>query len=171
MMNSAVSGLTLPTYKHCCISLIICGTNSISVFIFFLIYPDPSLTVETVLRVMEKVTNSSAEEVWRGFFVSNTWNDIKSKCSTERELLHTCADIFVNCRPDSSWEDLARVLYCEEETAAVEEVRSYLNPRGWFCQCLMVRPSISAYHNMCNSLSLIYNVDVELSCMHVQAIK
>ena len=110
----------------------------------FLIYPDPSLTVDTVLRVMEKVTDGRAKEVWRRlfsgsvmeqmFFGINTLEDISSKCSTERELMHTCADIFVNCGPDSSWEHLALGLYRFEETAAVEEVRSYLDPRGRFSQ-------------------------------------
>ena len=92
------------------------------------------MTVETVLGVTEKVTDASAEKVWRRFFVSNTWEDIKSKCSTVRELIHTCADIYVNCHPNSSWEDVASRLYRFEETAALEEVRSYLNPRGRFSQ-------------------------------------
>ena len=104
----------------------------------FLIYPDPSLTVEAVLGVMEKVTDGMAEEVWRRLFGrdiilgDDLFENINSKCSTERELMHTCADIYVNYHPDFSWEDLALVLYLCEETAAVEEVRSYLNPRGKF---------------------------------------
>ena len=105
----------------------------------FLIYPDPSLTVETVLGVMEKVTDGRAEGVWRrllrhGILDDDLFEDISSKCSTERELMHTCADIYVNCCPNSSWKNLALALYHFEETAAVEEVRSYLNPRGEFCQ-------------------------------------
>ena len=96
--------------------------------------PDPTLTVETVLSVMEKVTDGRAEEVWRRLLSRNMFEDISSMCSTERELMHTCADIYVNCYPDSSWEQIACRLYYEEETAAVEEVRSYLNPRGRFCQ-------------------------------------
>ena len=169
-MNSTVSGLTLPTYQHCCSSLIIMWYKFNFCVGFFFIYPDPSLTVEAVLGVMEKVTDGRTKEVWGWYIDKDVLEDISSKCSTERELIHTCADIFVNCRPDSSWEDLACVLYCEEETAAVEQVRSYLNPRGRFCQCLMVRPSIAVYHNMCNSLSLIYNIH-ELSCTHVQGVK
>ena len=106
----------------------------------FLIYPDPSLTVETILGVMEKVTDGMAKEIWRTLFLHNItlgddlFEDISSKCSTERELMHTYADIYVNCHPDSSWDNLALVLYVCEETAAVEEVRSYLNPRGKFYQ-------------------------------------
>ena len=96
--------------------------------------PDPTLTVETVLSVMEKVTDGWADEVWWRLIPDDLFEDIRSKYSTERELMHTCADIYVNCDPDSSWERIASGLYCEEETAAVEEVRSYLNPRGRFCQ-------------------------------------
>ena len=96
-------------------------------------YPqlDSTLTVDNVLGVMEKVTDGRAEEVW-GWLIDE--DHVSSKCSTERELMHTCADIYVNCNPHSSWEDVAFGLYREEETAAVEEVRSYLNPRGRFSQ-------------------------------------
>ena len=82
------------------------------------------------------MTDQRAEEVWRELIVVSVLEDINSKCSTERELMHTCADIYVNCRLDSNWEQIARRLYHEEETAAVEEVRSYLNPRGRFFQCV-----------------------------------
>ena len=93
--------------------------------------PDPTLTVENVLGVMEKVTDGRTKEVWRGLIL---FEDISSKCSTERELMHTCADNYVNCDPDSNWEQIACRLYNKKETAAVEEVQSYLNPRGKFSQ-------------------------------------
>ena len=40
------------------------------------------------------------------------------------------ADLYVNCNPYSSWEDIAVSLYHHHQVAAVEEVRSYLPPRG-----------------------------------------
>ena len=83
---------------------------------------------------MEKVADGRAEEVWRGVIPDRMLEDIKSKCSTEKELVNTCADIYVNCYPDSSWELVALKLYNEGEIAAVEEVRSYLNPRGKLSQ-------------------------------------
>jgi hypothetical protein len=83
---------------------------------------------------MEKVTDGRAEEVWGRLIGSTVLEDISSKCSTERELVNTCADIYVNCKADSSWEEVALALHREVETAAVEEVRSYLNPRGRFSQ-------------------------------------
>ena len=73
-------------------------------------------------------------EVWRTLIEKDLLEDINSKCSTERELVHTCADIYVNCDADSSWERVACALYCTHETAALEEVRSYLSPRGMFFQ-------------------------------------
>jgi hypothetical protein len=79
---------------------------------------------------VEKVTDGGAEKIWGwliGYDMLSTMN-IHSMCSTERELINIRADIYVNCKPDSSWEEVARHLYREGETAAVEEVRSYLNP-------------------------------------------
>ena len=102
------------------------------IIILFLPPPDSTVTVENLLGVMEKVTDGRAEEVWGRLIGSTRLKDISSKCSTERELISTCADIYVNYKPDSSWEWLARALYSGAETAAVEEVRSYLNPRGRF---------------------------------------
>ena len=83
---------------------------------------------------MEKVTDGRAKEVWWGLIDEDALEDISSKCSTERELVNTCVDIYVNCKPDSSWKGVARQLYREGETAAVQEVRSYLSPRGRFSQ-------------------------------------
>ena len=93
---------------------------------------DPTLTVENILGVMKKVTDGRAEEVWGRLIGSTGLEDISSKCSTERELVSTRVDIYINCNPNSSWEEVARGLYREGETAAVEEVRSYLSPRGRF---------------------------------------
>ena len=96
--------------------------------------PDSTLTVDNLLGVMEKVTDGRAEKILGWLIGSTILEDISSKCSTERELVNTCADIYVNSKPDSSWEKVASRLYREGETAAVEEVRSYLSPRGRFSQ-------------------------------------
>ena len=102
--------------------------------VYFCPSPDPTLTVENLLGVMEKVTDGRAKEVWRELIDGDVLEDISSKCSTERELVSTLVDIYVNCNPDSSWEEVASRLYHKGETAAVEEVRSYLSPRGRFSQ-------------------------------------
>ena len=92
--------------------------------------PDPTLTVENVVRVMEKVTDDGRVNVWLPLIGEDLLTDITNKCSNEKEILYMTSDTYVNCCVDSSWEDLACELYNELETAAVEEVRSYLNPRG-----------------------------------------
>ena len=80
------------------------------------------------------MTDGEPVEVWSGLFNEDVLEDINSKCSAERELINTCADIYVNCKPNSSWEKVALGLHYDGETAAVEEVRSYLSPRGRFSQ-------------------------------------
>ena len=96
--------------------------------------PDPTLTVENVVGVMEKVTDDGRLNVCRQLIGGNLLINITSKCSNEKEILHISSDTYVNCCVDSSWKYLARVLYYKLETAAVEEVRSYLNPRGRLLQ-------------------------------------
>ena len=44
-----------------------------------------------------------------------------------------CADLYINYNPYSSWERLAGSLYHHHQLAVVEEVRSYLPPRGQPC--------------------------------------
>ena len=48
--------------------------------------------------------------------------------SSDKDLSY--AELYVNCNPCSSWERFARSLYHHHQVAAVEEVRSYLPPRG-----------------------------------------
>ena len=96
--------------------------------------PDPTLTVENVVGVMEKVTDDGRVNVWRQLIGNDSFNDITSECSNEKEILYMTSDTYVNCCVDSSWEELACELYDELETAAVEEVRSYLNPKGRLLQ-------------------------------------
>ena len=100
--------------------------------------PDPTLTVENVVGVMEKVTDDGRGKVLSRLLGVDLVTDINSKCSNEKEMLLMNSDVYVNCFIDSSWERLACELYYELETAAVEEVRSYLNPRGRLLQLVGV---------------------------------
>ena len=96
--------------------------------------PDPTLTVENVVGVMEKVTDGGRVNVWLPLIGEDLLTDITSKCSNKKEILYMTSDTYVNCCVDPSWEDLACELYDTLETAAVEEVRSYLNHRGRLLQ-------------------------------------
>ena len=59
---------------------------------------------------------------------------IKSHNDLERDTAYY-VDVYVNCDPYSSWEELAGQLYRHQQVAAVEEVKSYLPPRGEPCLC------------------------------------
>ena len=91
--------------------------------------PDPTLTVDNVSHVMEKVEPKVKMQVWEDACYAPMEKDkMKEVCTSGKE--DECADLYVNCNPYSSWELLAKSLYRHHQIAAVEEVRSYLPPRG-----------------------------------------
>ena len=114
------------------------------------IFPDPTFTVSSVTDVMEKVTIDERRQLWER--VSRTEdvllmrrqlilpisldssrrmiNEIYNSHSSEKERTHACSDIYVNCRPNSSWEHLTSLLYHEDEMSAVDQARPFLPPRG-----------------------------------------
>ena len=94
--------------------------------------PDPTLTVDNVSRVMEKVEPTVKAQVWKNAsYAPMEVKKMEELCISGKE--DECADLYVNCNPHSSWEYLARSLYRHHQVAAVEEVRSYLPPRGESC--------------------------------------
>ena len=130
------------------------------------ISPDPTLTVESVTDVMEKVTLVKRRQVWGAVLgYEKSWERrrgpdprpprprrryrtnfdyslgpeilrvIYIRHSSEREKTHACSDVYVNCRPESSWEHLTSLLYKEEEASAVDQARPFLPPRGKFKRC------------------------------------
>ena len=93
----------------------------------FSLSPDPTLTVGNVIRAMEKVKVSKRRELWRKVLSWGIVNEIYSSHSSEEEKLHSCADIYVTCEPDSSWEELVRQLYDCDEMAAAKEAKAFLS--------------------------------------------
>ena len=91
--------------------------------------PDPTLTVDNVSRVMEKVEPKVKMQVWED--VGMEREKMEELCRSGKE--DECADLYVNCSPFSSWKDIAGSLYRHYQVAAVEEVRSYLPLRGELC--------------------------------------
>ena len=88
--------------------------------------PDPTLTVDNVSHIMEKVEPKERQRVLEEIII----HDIFEKYSTDLEKEAEAVDIYVNCCTWASWEHLAGSLYRHHQVAAVEEVRSYLPPRG-----------------------------------------
>ena len=88
--------------------------------------------MDNVNRVMEKVELKVKAQVWKdacGAIMEE--EKMEELCTSGKE--DECADLYVNCNPYSSWELLARSLYCHHQVAAAEEVRSYLPPKGEPC--------------------------------------
>ena len=94
-----------------------------------LLPPDPTLTVDNVSRIMDKVEPKVKKQVW-----VDSCCDLIEKlkmeevCTSGKE--DESADLFVNYNPYSSWKWLGRSLYHHHQVVAVEKVRSYLPPRG-----------------------------------------
>ena len=60
---------------------------------------------------------------------------IKRKSYNDLERETAYVDVYVNCYPFSSWDELAEQLYHRQQVAAVEEVKAHLPPRGEPCLC------------------------------------
>ena len=94
---------------------------------------DPIPTVENVTRAMEKVTVDKRRGVWEGVLGEGAVEEIYSSHSSEQERLHSCADVYVTCKPDSSWKDLVQKLYNCGGMAAAKEAKAFLKQKGgWF---------------------------------------
>ena len=92
--------------------------------------PDPTLTVENVTRAMEKVTVDERRGVWEVVLGVGAVEEIYSSHSSEEEKLHSCADVYVTCKHDSSWKGFVQKLYNCGGLAAAKEANSILQQSG-----------------------------------------
>ena len=101
-------------------------------------FADPTLTVDSLVRIMEKVTSDEGrrrkvwEEVleWDYCTPSSYLDEIYTKYTTDKEKTHALADVYVNSRPESSWQHLVQTLYGESELAAAKEAKPFLQHNG-----------------------------------------
>ena len=106
---------------------------------------------------MEKVAEDNRQHVWRTVL---EWRRSRSNIdkiysvsspSAPIEKTRACSDVYVNCRPESSWEHLASQLYRAGEMAAVDHARSFLPPRGKKTILLVVTAFVEVYNYIdCN---------------------
>ena len=101
-------------------------------------FADPTLTVDSLVGVMEKMTSDERRrrEVWKkvlrweyltpSFYV----DEVYTKYTTDKEKTHALADVYVNSRPESSWQHLVQTLYDYGELAAAKEAKSFLQHNG-----------------------------------------
>ena len=92
--------------------------------------PDPTMTVDNVTQVINKIEGDKWEVMGRGgndiVPRYQLW-EIQRRCSTDTEKTHACADCYVNCHPDASWKDLTSQLYLKKEFAAARESKSFMS--------------------------------------------
>ena len=61
-------------------------------------------------------------------------NEVYTTYTTDEEKTRALADVYINIKPESSWQDLVETLYYENELAAVKEAKSFLQQNGkWYC--------------------------------------
>ena len=93
--------------------------------------PDSTLTMTNVIRVMEKVAVDKRGRAWETVLDRHLASNIYGHCySLEEEKLYTCADIYANCKPDSSWEQVFQGLYEGSEQEAAKEAKAFLQQKG-----------------------------------------
>ena len=68
--------------------------------------------------------------VWERVLRGRDVEEIYSSHYSEEEKLQSCADAFVNSKPDSSWEDLVEWSYRYGEMAAAKKAKSFLQQEG-----------------------------------------
>ena len=67
---------------------------------------------------------------WDYITPSSYIDEVYSKYTTAEEKTHALADVYVNSKPESSWQHLAETLYAQSELAAAKEVKSFLQQHG-----------------------------------------
>ena len=118
----------------------------------FLSFADPTLTIENLVGVMEKLTSDEEmrRKVWTEVLMFNlvipkSYLDEVYTKYTGDGVTHTLADVYIYSGPESSWQHLLSTLYRNCEMAAAKEAKTFLqqqngeagiNYNGLFCHPL-----------------------------------
>ena len=115
---------------HSCMSRLV---TSLSVLPCSLESPDPTFTVENVVREIQKVAVDNRRRLWENMFEDDgdeVVDEVYDSHSSDETKLCSISDIYVTCKPDSSWEQLVCCLYENGEMAATEIAKTFLPPKG-----------------------------------------
>ena len=101
-------------------------------------FAEPTLTVDNLVGVMEKMTSDKEKrkKVWRKVLrwehhaPDSRLDEVNTKYTTEKEQTNVLADVYINNTPDSSWHHLVETLYYKGEVAAAKEAKSFLQQNG-----------------------------------------
>ena len=89
--------------------------------------PDPTLTVDDVTKVMDKIEGDKWEVMLELGIPESLREEIKRRCSTDSEKSRACADCYVHVHPDASWRHLTKGLIEEKEFTAARESKSFMS--------------------------------------------
>ena len=98
-------------------------------------FADPTLTLDNFIGVIDKVTPDKERRrevwgkvLWWNYHTPDSYLD--ANYSTEKAKANVLADVYINSRPESSWEHLVKTLYDAGELAAAKEAKSFLQQNG-----------------------------------------
>ena len=91
--------------------------------------PDPTMTVDNVTQIFNKIGQDQRERVMGGLGIPRSLWEIYS---TDAEKNHACADYYVNCHPKASWDQITIDMYFREEFALARESKSFMST-GKYC--------------------------------------
>ena len=120
--------------------------------------------MKSLVGVIEKVTSDEGKrrKVWKrvlewGYATPSSYLDeVYTKYTTDEEKTHALADVYVNSRPESSWQHLVQTLYGEGELVAAKEAKSFLQQYGK--QHLQIKAEVLGQTSwLCEPLNLIHN--------------
>ena len=117
---------------------------------YVMIFTDPTLTVENVTKVIEKVTVGKRRRVLGWVLREGAVEEIYSNHSSEKERLYSYATHLV-CKPHTSWKRLVQLLYDVNEMAAAKEAKVFLQQKGrWLIfiksTCIIISLSLPHMH-------------------------
>ena len=93
--------------------------------------PDPMFTMENVIREIQKVAVDNRKLLWVNVLEhERVVAEIYDSHSSDEEKVCSFSDLYVNCKPDSSWEQLVCCLYENGEMEATEIAKAFLPPKG-----------------------------------------
>ena len=123
--------------------------------------PDPTFTVENVVREIRKVAVDDRRRLWEKVFGYDrgVLAQIYGSHSSDEEKLCSISDMYVNVKPGSSWEQLVCCLHENGEMAATEIAKAFLPPKGK--QSMHSTCTLNA-HNEASSLQLYLGQHTQL---------
>ena len=96
------------------------------------------MTVDSLVDVMEKLVSDEERrrEVWKEVLEweyhtpSSYIDEVYTQYTSAREKTLALSDVYVNIRPDSSWQYLVGALYHQSELAAAKGAKAFIQVDG-----------------------------------------